>query len=294
MQGKRKIKLVRDPREAFVFKVIDAETGEELSAEEVKALQPASTDAAPKGPLAKGKAKGLAAQPLRVCGEGDSWISFLQIGLLFPKTFFDVLGATFTTRNLGFPGHTFDEILAENDFKQALDSGLYKVFVFSGGGNDFLGGGALVDILKNKSEGGGSQNPADYIKQTALAGVLAKLKKGYRRVAKQAKASRPDILMLTQGYDYAIPRKNGQWLGKPLKAAGFAHDDPLSPRIIAFLVDQFNDMLGAIDAEFAHVRHVDVRRTIQTLWHDELHPTTAGAKKVAKLFEKEIGKLLVS
>ena len=291
MEGKRKIKLVRDPRQAFVFKVIDVETGEELSEAEVKALQPAEpADRAP----ARAKTMGFAAQPLRVCGEGDSWISFLQIGLVFPKTFFDVLGRTFATRNLGFPGHTFDEILADNSYKQALDSGLYKVFVFSGGGNDFLGGGALVNILKNKSEGGGSQNPADYVKLAALAGVLAKLKKGYRSVAKQAKASRPDILMLTQGYDYAIPRKNGPWLGRPLKAAGFAHDDPLSLKIIEFLVDQFNGMLGEIDAEFTHVRHVDVRKTIQTLWHDELHPTTAGAKKVAKLFEKEISKLMVS
>ena len=149
-------------------------------------------------------------------------------------------------------------------------------------------------MLKNKSDGHGSSNPSDYIKPDKLAATLARLKKGYRQVAKQAKLSRSDILMLTHGYDYAIPRKDGQWLGTPLKAAGFAHDDPLSPKIIAFLVDRFNDMLGEIDTEFAHVRHVNVRKTIKTKWHDELHPTTEGARLVAKLFEKEVGKLLIS
>jgi lysophospholipase L1-like esterase len=239
-------------------------------------------------------ARALAAAPLRICGEGDSWLSFLGLEFLFPKTFFDILGDTFSTLSVGFPGHTFEQILAAKQFKQTLDSGRFKVFIFSGGGNDFLGGGALVKMLKNKSDGHGSSNPSDFIKPDKLAATLARLKKGYRSVAKQAKASRSDILMLTHGYDYAIPRKDGQWLGTPLKAAGFAHDDPLSPKIIAFLVDRFNDMLGEVDAEFAHVRHVNVRQTIKTKWHDELHPTTEGAKLVAKLFEKEIGKLLIS
>ena len=294
MDGKRKIKLVPDTDKAFVFKVVDAETGEELSQEEVKALQPAGNNAAAEGPPAKGKTKSFAAEPLRICGEGDSWMSFLGLSLFFPKTFFDILGETFETLSVGFPGHTFEEILAAKQFKQTLDSGRFKVFIFSGGGNDFLGGGALVKMLKNKSDGHGSSNPSDYIKPDKLSATLARLKKGYRGVAKQAKASRSDILMLTHGYDYAIPRKDGQWLGTPLKAAGFAHNDPLSRKIIAFLVDRFNDMLAEIDAEFAHVRHVNVRQTIKTKWHDELHPTTEGARLVAKLFEKEVGRLLVS
>jgi hypothetical protein len=294
MTEKRNIKLIPDAEQAFVFKVIDAETGEELSPEEVEALRPPKTDEPPARRAAERGARGLAAEPLRICGEGDSWMSFLGLSLFFPKTFFDILGETFTTLSVGFPGHTFEEILAAKQFKQTLDSGRFKVFIFSGGGNDFLGGGALVKMLKNKSDGHGSSNPSDYIAPDKLSATLAKLKKGYRSVAKQAKASRSDILMLIHGYDYAIPRKDGQWLGKPLKAAGFAHDDPLSRKIIVFLVDRFNDMLGEIDAEFAHVRHVNVRKTIKTKWHDELHPTTEGARLVAKLFEKEIGKLLIS
>jgi hypothetical protein len=294
MAEKRKIKLIPDAKQAFVFKVVDVETGEELSAKEVEALRPQRTDEPAIGRGAERGARELSAAPLRICGEGDSWMSFLGLSTFFPKTFFDILGETFSTLSVGFPGHTFEQILAAKQFKQTLDSGRFKVFIFSGGGNDFLGGGALVKMLKNKSDGHGSSNPSDYIKPDKLAATLAKLKKGYRSVAKQAKASRSDILMLTHGYDYAIPRKDGPWLGTPLKTAGFSHDDPLSPKIIAFLVDRFNDMLGGIDAEFAHVRHVNVRKTIKTKWHDELHPTTEGARLVAKLFEKEIGTLLVS
>jgi hypothetical protein len=37
-----------------------------------------------------------------------------------------------------------------------------------------------------------------------------------------------------------------------------------------------------------------VRGTVKTRWHDELHPKEPAARDVAKLFEKEIGKLLIS
>ena len=285
-----RIKLIRREDEAFAFIVVDADTGRELSEAEVKARMPPPAEA----PTRVLKPKTLAAAPLRICGEGDSWINLLHPLSGFPKTFFNVLGATFNTNNIGFPGHTFERVLNDKQYVQVLESGLYKVLIFSGGGNDILGGGGLARLLKRKSEGNGSADPADYIKADELKSALKTLDTGYRQVARQAKAAEKDILMLIHGYDYAIPRKNGKWLGKPLKMAGFAYDEPLSPKIIVFLVDHLNAMLAKVADDFAYVRYVNVRKTVQTLWHDELHPTAAGAKKVARLFEREIVKLLVS
>jgi lysophospholipase L1-like esterase len=286
------IKLVRREGEAFLFDVLDAETGRKLTEEEVAARLPEQAEYKSSKKSKGIKTLSLAAKPLRVLGEGDSWINLLLP--TFPKTFFNVLGDTFPSRNIGFPGHTFEQILDDKQYVQVLSSGEYRVFVFSGGGNDVLGGGSLEKLLKPKSEGMGSSDPADYVKSDKLKSVLKSLDAGYRLVAKEAKNAEPDILMLVHGYDHAIPRKNGKWLGKPLKAAGFSHDEPLSLKIIAFLVDSFNAMLANIAKDVGHVRHVDVRGTVKALWHDELHPTTTGAKAVAPLFAKEINKLLTS
>jgi lysophospholipase L1-like esterase len=285
---KREVRLIPDSVDALSFKVLDADTGEELSRAEVEELQ------AVLPPPQAAKTKSLSAQSVKICGEGDSWLNLLSHISGFPKTLFDVLGETFPSRNLAFPGDTLEGMLAHKDYESVLKSGLYRVFVFSAGGNDFIGGGGLASLLKNKSEGAGSAHPGDYVNQAKLSQVFAKLEQSYRIVAKQAKQFEPRILMLIHGYDYALPRKNGKWLGKQMAARGYAHDEPLAPKIIAHLVDAFNAMLKRVDADFAHVRHVDVRGTINGRWHDELHPKEAAARDIAKLFEKEIKTLLVS
>lgn len=289
-----KVKLVRREDEAFAFTVVDADTGRPLSEAEAKARMPKQPEPKAAARPKAGDTRALAAAPLRLCGEGDSWINLLNPISGFPKTFFDVLGATFATVNIAFPGDTLDDVLATRQYVQKLSSGQFRVFILSGGGNDILGGGGLANLLKGKSEGHGSTDPADYVKAPQLKAALKKLRTGYRVAAKEAKTAEESVVMLIHGYDYVIPRRNGKWLGKPLKAAGFTHDEPLAGKITGFLVDSFNELLRAVAGEFPHVRYVNVRKTVQTLWHDELHPTTAGAKKVAKLFEAEINRLQIS
>jgi hypothetical protein len=285
---RQEVRLVPQGDEGFDFKIIDAETGRELTSTEVEELQ------AVYAPPQAAKPRSMAAASVKLCGEGDSWLNLLSHLSGFPKTFFDVLGESFPTRNIAKPGDTFENMFAEKQYKSVLKSGLYRVFIFSAGGNDILGGGSLSALLKNKSEGHGSSNAADYINQTQLKKVLTKLDTGYRAVAREAKLFEDRILMLTHGYDYALPRKNGKWLGTPMQGKGYAHDDPISPKIIAHLVDRFNEMLKALDADFAHVRHVNVRGTVAGRWHDELHPKELAARDVAKLFEAEIKSLLIS
>jgi hypothetical protein len=285
---RQEVRLVPQGDAGFDFKIVDADNGRELTSAEVEELQ------ALYPPPQAAKTRSMSAASVKLCGEGDSWLNLLSHISGFPKTLFDILGETFPTRNIAKPGDTFETVFAEKQYKSVLGSGLYRVFVFSAGGNDFLGGGSLAALLKHKSQGGGSGDPADYINETQLQKVLTKLDKGYRAVAREAKLFEPRILMLTHGYDYALPRKNGKWLGTAMKSKGYAHDDPISPKIIAFLVDRFNDMLKAVDADFVHVRHVNVRGTVAGRWHDELHPKEPAARDIAKLFEKEIKSLLVS
>ena len=285
---KQEVRLVPEADDGFSFKIVDPETGRELSRSEVEETQ------AVYPPPQAAKTKSLSASSVKLCGEGDSWLNLLSNISGYPKTLFDILGETFPARNLAFPGDTFDEVLAAKQYKSVLKSGLYRVFIFSGGGNDILGGGGLTSLLLKKSEGHGSTDPADYVNQLTMKQVMGRLGKGYRQVAKEAIVFEPNIRMLIHGYDYALPRKNGKWLGTPMQAKGYAHDETIAPKIIAFLVDEFNAVLSSVAQENAHVRHIDVRGTVKTRWHDELHPKEPAARDVAKLFEKEIGKLLSS
>jgi hypothetical protein len=79
-----------------------------------------------------------------------------------------------------------------------------------------------------------------------------------------------------------------------MQAKGYVHDEPIAPKIIAYLVDQFAAVLKSVAQENAHVRHIDARGTVKNRWHDELHPKEPAARDVAALFEKEIAKLLIS
>lgn len=284
----QEVKLIPDPENALVFKIVDAGTGRELSEAEVEALQAG----APQPEAAR--TRSLSAQSVRLCGEGDSWLNLLWHVTGLPKTLLDVLDETYEVKMLAKPGDTLETVLEEVAYESVLESGRYLVFIFSAGGNDFIGGGGLASLLKNKSQGNGSANPGDYIDQAKLKQVLTKLEKGYRTVAKQVKQFEPRILMLTHGYDHARPRKNGKWLGKLMASRGYVHDEPLTRQIIAYLVDAFNAMLKRVDGDFAHVRHIDVRGTVNGRWHDELHPKEAAARDIAKLFDREIKTLLVS
>jgi hypothetical protein len=114
------IRLEADPENALVFRVVDVKTGRVLSQEEAQART--AIAAAPEPRTA-------AAASVRLCGEGDSWINLLSDLSGFPKTFFDVLGQKFPTRNIAFPGDTFEEILAKKQYKQLLQSGRFRVFL---------------------------------------------------------------------------------------------------------------------------------------------------------------------
>lgn len=229
---------------------------------------------------------------IRVMAEGDSWCNLLWPVSGYPPTFVDLIDETkgYYVNNIGWPGDTFEEIMDEKQYKQLLQSNSFAYFVFSGGGNDIVGGEALKKFLRPKSAAGSNPKPEDCIDRKKFDAALTRVGKGYRLVAKETKAWTTRTKLLIHGYDYAIPRAGGQWLGRPLADKGYAPTGALAKEIIKYLVDRFYEELEDVASEAgARVKLVNCRGACAGNWHDELHPNKRGAGKVAALFQEKMG-----
>ena len=105
------IRLEPAADDAFSFRFFDQSTGVELYREEVESFysRPQS--------IPRIFTRDFTGTALRLCGEGDSWINLLSDISGYPKTFFDILGKKYRTRNIGFPGDTLKQIVDEKQYK---------------------------------------------------------------------------------------------------------------------------------------------------------------------------------
>ncbi|NTJ36269.1 hypothetical protein G6K86_32210 [Agrobacterium rhizogenes] len=231
----------------------------------------------------------LGTTPFQLCAEGDSWINILwPLSAVegYNESFVDIIeeDSRFTVNNLGWPGDTFEDIVKAEQFKGPIQSGIYDFFILSGGGNDFLGGGSLVNFVKNFSEVGGSATAEECIEAAKLDAIFSDVAKGYHRVLKEVRLWSPNTHIFIHGYDHAIPRVGGKWMGTPFHELGYDLTTPLPEEIIRIVVDKFYLLLAGVAGTDKHVHLVNVRGTLQNHWHDELHPDHEGAILVSKKF----------
>jgi hypothetical protein len=231
--------------------------------------------------------------PQRLCGDGDSWINILWPLSEFAghdRTFFDVLESDFYAVSVAYPGDTFQQMRLKKDYRQLVSSGTFDFFIFSGGGNDFLGGGALTNLLKNRNEGDGAK-PETHLHLPLFKTALKELEAGYIEIAEDvaAKSGTKNTRMLVHGYDVPTPKPNGPWLGLPLARKGYSlkTDKDLIKGMLTHLVDGFYGTLKSVADKCANVALVDLRGVVKT-WNDELHPSTQGSRNVAKKFAASI------
>ncbi len=272
--------MTKNPDVALVYRVRDA-AGRDVT-DEARRIQRKALRALP-DPEATGA--------VRVCAEGDSWINILwPWSSLFghQKTFFDVIEASFgyDTRSVAWPGDTLSDMLADDDHVQLLQSNSYRFFIFSGGGNDVLGGGALKWLLRDRSAVGGGAGAEDCLHADRVAGTLATLSRAYGSLAATVASEAPGTHMLTHGYDYPSPLPGQPWLARPFEDRGYdlSGDGKLIDAVLRLLVDRYNQTLEAVAARHRNVTHVDLRDTVAGRWNDELHPTAEASMDIAAKF----------
>jgi lysophospholipase L1-like esterase len=223
-----------------------------------------------------------AAASTKVLAEGDSWFNLPDF--LFPKDAIDVLRQTHNLSSVAKWGDTMENMLQQRQYVQKLQSGNFRHFLFSGGGNDVLG--SIGAYVKPCTPGDtNSANAPNYVKPSFATKVSSIITK-YGTLADEARQAEPLVVLYVHGYANAIPVKGKKYLGKPLEALGFNPSGSLAAAIVAHMVGIFNTALKDFAASRAGVVYVDLRPKVgQNDWHsDEIHPKATGATKIANAF----------
>jgi lysophospholipase L1-like esterase len=217
-----------------------------------------------------------------IVSEGDSWFQFPLLLL----DVVDVLAEPYAISSLDAAGDTLDLMLAQDEYLDEIERRAASILLFSGGGNDVLGGGDLKTHLRPFDP---KLKPDQHIRSSysvLLDHVIGLFDQIYRRVAREA----PGVQIVTHGYDYAIPR-GGNALGKPMAELGI-DDAAFQKAIVAVLVDRFATAMTRLAARYPHVHFLDNRGKVSNAeWFDELHPDNSGFAKVASSFAKKIDEI---
>ncbi|MDZ7600685.1 MAG: SGNH/GDSL hydrolase family protein [Hoeflea sp.] len=230
----------------------------------------------------------------RWVAEGDSWFHFpltepddiVEIMLKKRRAVYTIAGA----------GDEIRQMLNPAAYRSALRDTGAKVLIFSGGGNDMLGGDPdmLAKLLPAFKPG---MKPEDALTSKYTAQVQTAIGH-YRSLFADMKSRFPDVWLFCHGYDYALPRKGGRYIYPAMTQKGFP-DAGFMWSVVKLMVDRFNQVLAAETAKAgARIRYVDLRNTVAkpnatytealALWHDEIHPTTASFSKLTAKLDKQI------
>jgi hypothetical protein len=237
------------------------------------------------------RAQGAPAPDGSIVAEGDSWFNLPELVLLpsIPPTLMDFIALDYPVNNIAHWGDELQQMITAAEYMPYLIKGKVKLFLLSGGGNDVLGGGELAAFLHQRVSGDHDvANTPTYV-TPAFYATLDRIESQFRSLIEAVRNVSPHTRILLHGYDYVIPRKGGRALGQPLQMRGF---DPLWAKdfaraIIRFLLEAHNARLARLAEDYPNtVTHVDLLGTVaEGEWWDELHPSRAGASRLADTFK---------
>ncbi len=218
-----------------------------------------------------------------IVSEGDSWFQYP----VFLDDIIDNISQVYPTKSLGGAGDTLRHMLKEKEFVDAIKDTNADFLLISAAGNDVLGQGHFSALLTPFQKG---MTAADILNQTAADAMLDTVCEGYTRIFEAALKAKSDLYILTHGYDYAIPRPGGKWLGMPLQEARVPEN--MWDIVIIELIDKLHKRLSDLAENYkTNVRHIDCRKSVthaERYWYDEIHPNNLGFSRIAERFIQQI------
>ncbi|WP_394890525.1 hypothetical protein ACG873_03875 [Mesorhizobium sp. AaZ16] len=241
-----------------------------------------------------------AAAKMRVLAEGDSWFRLPNLNwpTSYPDDLVDVLRKTYEIPGVAMWGAEIGPMVTtqKKNYLVPLGSGLYRHFIFSGGGNDVLA--SVGEHVKRRDAPGTNPADADTFIKASFDGAIGQVIGHYQTLGGHVRSVvNPKATLYVHGYGHARPRPGGEYIGSKLEALGFDATSSLARKIVAAMVDRFNVRLKSFVAgqNAAHtdykIVYVNLRPTLMaaTDWNDdEIHPSDAGAAKAAAIISEKI------
>lgn len=244
----------------------------------------------------------LAAQPLQILAEGDSWFDYPMPffgGGIIPRLE-DKLGVPIL--NLAKAG---DEVrfmlgveqrkaLSQRLTKGCPAGGPWDVLLFSGGGNDIVDNPMALWIRDYSP----ATPPAALIHQARFDSALALVRAGYEDLIALRDALSPTTHLIFHAYDFAIPDGRGvcflgPWLKPTFDLRQFPAGSNTRFEVVKEMLKQFADLMLSLERP-GSVTFINGQGTLVpkfSSWHNELHPSKGGFEKFATLFQTRLKEL---
>jgi hypothetical protein len=258
----------------------------------VKGLTPARS-------VARAGRASVAATPLQVFAEGDSWFEYpvpFFGGGIIPRLE-DLLGVP--VLNLAKAGDEVRYMLGVEERKILIEQftqgcpagGTWDAMLFSGGGNDIVDN-PMVLWIRNFNA---TLPPEALIHQGRLDAALSLVRAGYEDLIGLRDSLSPQTHLFFHGYDFAIPDGRGichlgPWLKPTFDLRGFPNENARFA-VMKILLARFASLLQGLETSHEKVTFINGQGTLApkpSSWHNELHPAKKGFEAFAALFHQRI------
>ena len=182
-----------------------------------------------------------------------------------------------------------------------------QALLLSGAGNDFVGPEFIMLIHHALA------SPTGVNKLVSRGVFELEIEPAFRRIIETATAAARregmgELPILMHGYDHVFPdgraalnvivKKVGPWMGPSFEMKGYPYrngqDLERRRALVRHLIDAVYGMLARLSQSYPNVHVIDLRGTLPNIgdWHDELHPTRDGFRKVAGKFHEHLTEVL--
>jgi hypothetical protein len=293
----------RAARHAAFMAEVERPTDPPVASDTYRRARRAAGSAAPEAALAAAAVPARAR--LRILAEGDSWFEY-------PLPIFSGDGVivqlekllNYRIDNDAHHGDEVRQMLAVTQRKRIVarltDPGVrYDAMLFSGGGNDCVGEQFILWLREDNPD-----PPENLLDPKASASILSVIEEGYKDLVRLRDAHSPDTVLFLHAYDFPpitgipAPCNIGPWLRPALDyhyrdVLRIQPDPHAQFRIVKAFLEGLNGALRrvAVWGNARRANSVVVVGTQGTLradnshWQNELHPSTAGFKLIAKKFK---------
>ncbi|HSD41902.1 MAG TPA: hypothetical protein VLD36_08540 [Burkholderiales bacterium] len=218
---------------------------------------------------------------------GDSWFHYPGRNILEALNL--ALDRSFVIMAYGESGANAVDYMTERHLgywsgRLRVNGARTKLFLLSGGGNDFAGVRGFGRIIVPDCSA--ATRVAECWAPGEPDGLLGRVEDAYEQVIARVRADGFGGPVVVHNYDYAIPTGEGflifgNWLKAPMDLSGVPQ--ALRRPLVRELIDRLETVLRGLDDPAAQVYLVDSAGTLtESEWANELHPTGPGFERLVR------------